>query len=337
MVDVKGEVMLEKELEDILRKNPWQPLANALRNALSKGQSWKSIPMYAKDDEKHVARFNDQLQQKRGRRILTAKYVENHKLNTECPPLPYVGTPTARVWLLLMNPGYSPLDYYNFVDRDSGRDMIRDSQGQEKALQEAWLNENDSPDLFCQRQNLYVNSLDFNNSPGHEFYVLDKCMDTVRKQGSSLHGGYNWYGQKLFKGWNDRKGNVKDRGAYFHATTAEQRLAVASQHVFDLEYAAYHSINFTSAKDYKDFAHTKFWEKLVGYALRTDKILIVRGDELMELVRQVDENAFKTAIAHNRILTFVSGQNVAVSRSNLAIPDEYGTSALGQYCATLNL
>lgn len=328
---------MDKELEGILRENPWKTLADALRNALSKGQDWKSIPMYAKGDEEHVAQFNKQLQQKRRKRNSSEKYVENHKLHTECPPLPYVGTPTARVWLLLMNPGYSPLDYYNLVDRDAGRDMIRASKDQEKSVQEAWLKDEDSLVLFRRRQELFSNSLDFKNPKGLEFYVLDKCMDTVRKQGSSLHGGYNWYGQKLFKGWNDRKGNVKDRVAYFHVTTAEQRLAVASRHVFDLEYAAYHSINFTSAKDYTDFAHTEFWKKLVGYALRSDRILIVRGDELMELVRQVDEDAFKTAIAHNRILTFVSGQNVTVSRSNLAIPDEYGTSALGQYCATLNL
>ena len=68
-----------------------------------------------------------------------------------------------------------------------------------------------------------------------------------------------------------------------------------------------------------------------------DVELLHREERLEAPHRRVDEDAFKTAIAHNRILTFVSGQNVTVSRRNLAIPDEYGTSALGHYCATLDL
>ncbi|MDO5318045.1 MAG: hypothetical protein Q4G65_05405 [bacterium] len=324
MVDVKGEVMMDKELEDILQKNPWQPLADALRNALSKGQDWKSIPMYAKDDEKHVADLNLKFRRGGGRRA--KKRYWSCQLRYEYPPIPFIGTPEADVWLLLMNPGFSPLDYYNFIDREEGCRRMVDRELKEKTVPTEWL-KRDDVDRFARRRDLYAKSLDFSIvEPSQQFYVLDECMDTIEQVGKKLNGGYNWYGRNLFKGWQDEGGNLNDSAAFFKASNQAERLRIASSRIFDLEFAPYHSINFTKPEDYTEFAHTQFWESLVKYALTHGKKLIVRGCNLLKLVESVDVEAFHLAVEERRILRFVSSQNVSLSYRNLV--DEHPARVL---------
>ncbi|MDO5319376.1 MAG: hypothetical protein Q4G65_12175, partial [bacterium] len=141
---------------------------------------------------------------------------------------------------------------------------------------------------------------------------------TSVRQTKKLHGGYNWYGSKLFKGWREEGGNVGDPSARFHAASVEERVQVASTQIFDLEYAAYHSIQFTNTNDYEQFVHTAFWRQLVAYALTHDKALIVRGQGLLRRVEGVDPQAFQAACEAGRILSF-SSQSASLSNRNLEV------------------
>ena len=301
---------MDEELRLLLEQNPWRGLAARLRQETD----WTRVNMVADGDENCITAFNERLQRRGGRNAAEKEW--NCRLRTECPPIPFIGNPQAGVWLLLMNPGFSPLDYYNFVDRDEGRREMSDPRWEGKAIPLELLKP-DSDARFAARRELYVNSLDFSVEAGHEFYVLLNSMDTVR-QTKKLHGGYNWYGSKLFKGWREEGGNVGDPSARFHAASVEERVRVASTQIFDLEYAAYHSVKFTNTNDYAQFKHTAFWEQLVAYALTHGKTLIVRGKDLLRRVEGVNPQAFQAACEAGRILRF-SGQNASLSNRNLKV------------------
>ena len=301
-----------KELDQILLENPWRKFGEDLE----KCRDWSALESFAlEEDLAKIEKFNLHASQA-------------HRLQVEQQqPIPFIGSPEAKVWLLLMNPFFSRTEYYTFIDMKKG------FNGVQACLNNGWVlhEEAQTEEAFRRRQKLYASSLGFKNLPSEAFYILDESM-RIFDVGSS---GYTWYGKHLMGGeWDiPTTGNCGNENAYFHVNH-ENKMEVASRHLFCLEYIPYPSNNFGNARMHEDFAHAKFWRDLVNYALGHDKILIVRGSVLEVLKNNSIETLYGQAVREGRVLSFKNEQNISISRANIMSVDG-NVRAIDAYCESL--
>lgn len=304
--------------ELILNHNPWSALSEKLKRRV--GQSWDTGFSFAADarfalddDVEKIKEYNDKILRKIEKTSDAKKRKEYEKLLlkvNEQQPIPFIGHPEAKVWVLAMNPAYNPLEWCTFIDcyDDKSENLINSQQGA-RELPELRM-------CFKERQMLYAKSLSFSNDESKRFYVLDASMNVFERSGKKDWSGYIWYGRHY----------LPDKNAYFQGG---DKLVIASKELFALEYLPYPSTAF--GDNYPVFQHTTFWAKLVKFALHNDKILIVRG-RIMELVRGVDPEKFEEARKAGRILKFLNPQQISITRDNVV---EYGARKLEEYCGKI--
>lgn len=216
---------------------------------------------------------------------------DKYKLHGEAYPQPYIGFPTAPIWLLMKNPGYSPVDEAE-ITGIIPEDLRKRFNFQENPQQE--------------RCRLLRDQLSFKQeSP---FYPLEEDFHIWHYNGVSPQGSYRWWQQKLL-GTSPNAAPV--------CKEARERL----QYFFDLEFFPYHSRSFDPKIALRkglarQIAHHSFWKAMVKYALEKNKILILRGFMLREVKQVAGEELFREKMGN--IFRLASG-NASISIGNLKL------------------
>ena len=223
-------------------------------------------------------------------------------LHPEVLPQPFVGDPRAPVWYLLLNPGYSFPDRYDhlgvcsfcgrkFLENDKKKDCMFD-KGRDKA------------ESLKRRQDLLLRQLRLEN--GMPFYLLDDSFDTLRgDMGHGKDGGFKWWRTILF-GANTPEGFLLPE-----CGVKPDPIAVGKK-IFVLECAPYHSRNFDRKVLWNESEYTKFWARLISWAVETDRKFLIRSEQVSKLLEKKG-----LCVNGTNSLRFSSGQNASLTIRNL--------------------
>ena len=114
-------------------------------------------------------------------------------------PVPFRGSPTAPVWFIPMNPGYSDIDLYDNLGLCPGckRSMINAEPHHDNSCEylrnSDWLKKDDKPRKSLEdRQKILLNQLRLNDETSFAF--LEKAFDILQNVNVNRgKGGYRWW------------------------------------------------------------------------------------------------------------------------------------------------
>lgn len=299
----------ECELRKVLSTNPFtQEIVDGWRKLLKKG-----------GDERFVLPCDEKFLQK----IIESETHANYEPLPSLLPQPFAGDPRGDIWLLLDNPGYTPIDKFDNIsvaDKDDVFEKVRDMMlsefsrirnADERKRREQSCGLLNSSDLFvarsqkedmeclCRRQTLMLNQLLLSIDKDLPFFWLDESFRTVKANvfGSKLVGGHLWWRTKLNKFLRE-KNDVR--------------------RVFAMEYFPYHSRNFNHnfkhnqlVKWASESCYHKFWRAMVEYGRKHGKRIIARGKWM------VDGSVDDRILDSDKYFEFVSPRNCSLSLNNI--------------------
>ncbi len=224
-------------------------------------------------------------------------------------PDPIIGNIDAPVCLILINPGYSPIDVYNYS-----------SISDKKAVMDAGLTPGpkmtpynvtfryegkEETDMLERRRQVLIDS--YYMKPGASFYAFDPSFNTVevRTLEGRYHpkklGSYLWYKALLNKVPENRRTQV-----------------------MDLEFFPYHTAHFnvnrliTLEKEHPEcrMAHSDLRDALIRQFSEEGRLFIARTEDIYKYLL----NTIK--IRPNQVCKFRSSGNMVISRGNVIAPNE---------------
>ena len=198
-------------------------------------------------------------------------------------PVPFQGSPTAPVWFIPMNSGYSSIDIFDNLGLCPGckRSMINAELYHDNSCEYLrnpdWLKQDGNPLKSLEdRQIILLNQLRLND--GTSFAFLENAFDTLQNvHVNKGKGGHRWW-HKYAAG---RKGLL-------HSCVEDAKLA--GERLFVLETFPYHSDHFNdsyyASVYFKNSAYFQFWKKLVKWGVENGKKFILRptGDMFKAMV-----------------------------------------------------
>ena len=229
-------------LKEVLSHNPWPEMAKIMEEALGTCSECLRGQFVLPQDDQIIREF-------------TNDYAESSsELMLEFPPQPFIGNPSAKIWILQFNPGYSKaIDEFDYL----GKDILPESDRHKNTSVFKSARLTDRLKLICRQYR-------FDEDTG--FYALDEKFHTFKQGFRKGQGIYLWYTNVLFA-------NSK---SLFHFLSNEHRKKFADRNLFVLEFFPYHSKGF--GINFFPFLHSfSFWRALVQYALTHDKIIICHG------------------------------------------------------------
>lgn len=281
---------------------------------------WKNRSMFLEADEEKVIAYNKNL----------TKNKECYTIQGDAYPQPYIGNPEAPIWILMLNPGYGHLEYWETADvreipeNDEIRRIINEDLQQNKTKFERFeLVKKDDENL--KKRRVYLQKqLSFFKDENYKpvFYPLEEEFNIWKHDRKTLNGCYEWWLQKLLG--RNKKNAVVCKGD-------RKRL----NKFFNIEFFPYHSIHFdvTLADEMKKdgglaHKHHVFWQEMIKYAVNAGKILILRGakeeknkfgvTKKFNMLDQVCKAAGDEAIYKNKDNIFLlKSQNACISVGNL--------------------
>lgn len=304
----------ENELRNILETNPflqeldkWERDLKSFRNG---GMKLKELQFVLKSDMDNFNKYQKNV-------ACRTEDIDTF-LHPEVLPQPFIGTPRAPVWYLLLNPGYSFPDRYDhlgicsfcerrlFAEQPIENDCIFD-KGRDKS------------DSLMKRQELLLKQLRLEEEM--PFYLLDNSFDTLNgtlKRGKE--GGYRWWRTNLF-------GAKKAEGFLLPKYGVKPDSISVGKKIFVLECAPYHSRNFDGKVLWAGSKYTEFWVKLISWAVKTDRKFIVRSEKVADVLKQ-----HGLSVNEANSLRFSSGQNVSLTLRNL----KGGDSVMDAVCKVIS-
>ena len=225
-------------LETILAENPWGEMARKVRTALN---------------EKSLGQERFVLEEDNAIISVMESYVrdDDYKLRLNLPPQPFIGHPSAKIWILQYNPGYSygidDFDYHGVTFPELASKMQRTTS------------------TLDERIKLVCDQYEFKGGVG--FYALNEVFRTFNHGTRNGKGMYLWYHSTFFP----RQGLFSCIGD----CVANQK-RFADNNLFVIEYLPYHSRKFRH-EFFPFLPSFTFWRKLMGYALTHEKILLCNG------------------------------------------------------------
>ena len=296
----------ECELRKVLSANPFtREIVNRWRKLLKKG-----------GDGRFVLPCDEKFLQK----ITESEAHANYKILPNLLPQPFAGDPRGDIWLLLYNPGYTPIDDFDnisVVDKDDVFEKVRDMMlselseirdADERKRREQSYGLLNSSDLFVERsptvdgeclrrrQELMLNQLLLNIDKNLPFFWFDESFMTVKEKvfGKKLIGGHLWWKAKLNK--------------FLSEKNDEKR-------VFVMEYFPYHSRNFKHNQLrgwVRESCYHKFWQAMIEYGQKHGKRIIARNKWM------VDGSVDDRILNPNRYFEFASA-NCSLGLNNIKI------------------
>lgn len=217
---------------------------------------------------------------------------------THLLPQPFAGSPLSDTWILLYNPGYSPVDEFDnlsvankaevfqrILPELSTRCLARRTQ----SVSDFFVNRTEEDDARClrRRQSLMLNQLVLDAKTKFPFFWLDQSFCTVNKRsvGNKLMGGHIWWRSMLL----NADGSMRDFLRHDREGVTQDRVYQAiSGAVFVLEYFPYHSRNFGRGVLKRNGwlsiqnGYHEFWVSMVKYAMQNGKTIIVRNKWMVD-------------------------------------------------------
>lgn len=263
------------EENECLALEPWlNPEVNPWKNI-----TWTVPPFILNDvDNEKVTSYNAEL----NRRINAAgktdkkQELEQYRIHLDVPPQPYIGNPAqAKIWLLTINPSYSAIDIFDLKNEEDGRTEINNDgdcrNSDVKIITSGRLQ--DRMDLINAQNSFEFQNLLDGRYDTPQFYVLDESFHTISHTGDKRLGSYDWWKFYLLDPQNSICQNSKKN----------------LQNFFVLESFPYHSKHFEKAPLFfkntvSQVCHYSFWQEMVRYALKNDKILLCRSQKIADRV-----------------------------------------------------
>ena len=190
-------------------------------------------------------------------------------------PVPFLGSPTAPVWLILMNPSYSPIDLYDNLGLCPGceKTMICPQKCHESTCRESdtdWIDHKLDPlHALNERQTILLRQLRLGQNSSFAF--LEKAFDVLGDSASHRgKGGYRWWSGHLF----GKEGRLLQSCAG-DAQTAGGKLFVLETFPYHSEHFhdGFYSCDYLSSSIYWDF-----WKALIQWGCENGRKLILRPD-----------------------------------------------------------
>ncbi len=217
------------------------------------------------------------------------KYINDARFYTHYIPQPFIGHPSAPIWILNENPSPFGSDVCAMLNvSDSARQLKWvNGAGQEPAAPnyvEANLH------ALGVRQELMLKQLRLVEDVS--FFPLDPRFDIVRREGRALRSMFLWWRSFIC-------GSERNRMVFpFHTENVTEEYAKQmAKKVFVLEAFPYRSVHFHDVEDLQSGKYHKFWKELVRYALEHKKFIIGRGARLIRAIR-ADEKLSKADVRH---------------------------------------
>jgi len=259
-------------LDDVLKKNPWVEMAERVCNLpKQEGMSHRFV----------LGCDNDTIS------AAEASLRGLQKLRLDIPPQPFIGHPSAKIWIIQYNPGYSEyIDEYNYLGIDRVPFQYRHKL---KGV-----------GTFAKRADLIGRQYVFGSS--NNFYAIDESFDILtsgfRNNGHMICGMYLWYMRHLFP--------KENRIFAIDGNDAGALKTFADKNLFVIERFPYHSYGFTDDIPFASLPSFKFWQLLMEYALSTDKIIIVYGNRSATQMELKKISGYAKAVREGRILDVLS-------------------------------
>lgn len=225
-------------------------------------------------------------------------------------PLPFIGSPSADVWYIQINPGASDLDFYEMfnVNRnvkrqiqerlaEAGRRKLQVELGkthdERKACRLRRKIELCTPDSFefvshgeeeannlVLRQELYLRQFDLSLGH-HDFYPLSPCFETCRLRVVRPHiGSRKWWKPALCFG----KGDALFRQLFDLSRDVACDLGDS---LFVMEYFPYHSGNAHLVRQYRypeEHPYWRFLREMLAYAVDMGKTILFRSGQERQML-----------------------------------------------------
>lgn len=254
-------------LNEVLEKNPflsvvssWKEECRKIRQNKMDGENESFV---LGNDEAWIKEYNEKIRGK--------KEYDNLRLRINLIPQPFVGHPSAPIWILMLNPGYSERDEYDYLsvtelNKSRISKQIKKLKSPVFPIGEEWS-------LLEARQDALLEQLMLNRT---SFHLLEKSFDSLR---GLKYGGYKYWESHLFG---------KDE-QYFMSWFKKEAYMTASNHVFVLEMMPYHSKHFDdsilTSKSWNESGYAIFWRNLVNYGIENNKVFFVRSPN--KVIRQL--------------------------------------------------
>lgn len=216
----------------LLAQNPWADVA----------QHWLDRPQ-----ARYVLKEDEPL----------LKALPKERLHLNLPPQPFIGNPSAPIWILLYHPSYSPVDFLDMVGNAS----------QDKVL--GRLPNVDTKENLQSRRRLIFKQLSFDTTCA--FYPEDPSFKTMQETSTTRSSGVqNWW-----------RTHLPEKGE-----TLLAKLDVTRASCFVLERFPYHCKKMPPSYASLSKEHSRFWKELVRHAVKTDKVIVSYKKTLQEISEQ---------------------------------------------------
>ena len=277
-----------EQLEKILVKNPFRQEVDQWKKDLQDfhdgRKQMQDLRFILKSDCENFNKFQNGFARKNKTR--------DTFLHPEVLPQPFIGTPCAPVWYLLLNPGYSFLDRYDHLGILPNQEKYEISAG------------SNSAELLSKRQELLIEQLCLKaDTP---FHILDNSFNTLSNaRGSRKKGGFRWWKANLF-------GVNRSNGFLFPECGANATADSMSRNLFVIECCPYHSQNFDKRILWEDSEYQIFWKSLIEWAICSGKRFIVRSRNVFNVLK-----ANGLQVNGENSVGFSNERNVAMTIRNL--------------------
>lgn len=313
---------MDHELADILNGNPFSSeVIQSWRDQLRQFNQGKigaeNLRFVLEDDEDRIADYASKQRHKHGQGEVTT-------FHFELLPDVYRGNPTAPVWILLLNPGFSMVDRYDHLGLcpicnerivNAGANGI----ASHRSCITNWLGASfpDPAKALVKRQDMMLSQLSLDLKEKRNFFWFDEIFKTVPSDHAEIvgKGGYLWWKEFLF-GVNGR-----DNSGYLlpKCGFCEEDAKKLGGKIFALELFPYHSINFSCGILGKKYCnqnkYLEFWNSLVSWAVRYDRKLIVRYKFIDRFLRKaIGDNLYKSKRAN---ILCMASQKLALTINNI--------------------
>ena len=295
---MSGSENLDTDLTAILSKNPWVEMIAKIKSALDSGKLTQG-------------RFV--LEQDNALICIAETLIEDddYKLRLNLPPQPFIGHPSAKIWILQYNPGYSEgIDDLDYLGTSTSW-LVSHMRHNVSQLQD--------------RIRLICDQYEFKDGTG--FYVLDRRFNTFRYGTQSGRGAYLWYKSTYFP----KEGLFSGIG---DSDEAQKRFA--DKNLFVMEYFPYHSKKFRH-EFFPFLPSFLFWRQLMQYAFTHEKIVLCNGlNDLQALKAGILQSVpgYQEAVAQgwlHKIGRIGQGRSRLMLKRDLVLPLKSGTTQLEDF------
>ena len=198
-------------------------------------------------------------------------YESPFHMHGEFLPHPFLGHPSAPIWMLLVNPSWCHVDVFDMLNVSQEAVVYSESPLFDDPKQRAAVIDQDKTARFEHRLCLQQNQLLLREDAG--FFPFDSSLETCAVGGNVSYGANGWW-KKCLLG----PGLPNFPFSAFRDVEDNESLG---RKLFVLEFCPYRSRKFVP-KTLKDINngqsdYGRFWDELVRYAFEMQKIVVIRS------------------------------------------------------------